>query len=151
MTRHMRVRLARLETQLLKNSAAEIDLKSYEFKLAMMSIVGFHVGKWTPADSLATAMARALEMTVGKLKNAISPDNYDGPNFWLMTLEKLDSLVAARGGRPITEDGSLVLRGPGEDDDRRNGLEVLDELYEEIPKGMKDRHHLLPYLGDYLY
>jgi hypothetical protein len=53
-------------------------------------------------------------------------------------------------GRPITENGSLIIERARQDGDRRNGLEVFDELYGELPEGMKERHQLLPYLADYL-
>jgi hypothetical protein len=48
------------------------------------------------------------DMTAGELKNALSP-NDDNPNIWPMVLEKLHAIVAARGGRPVTENGSLIL------------------------------------------
>jgi len=43
-----------------------------------------------------------------------------------------------------------VFSSPGQDDDRRNGFDVLDELYHEMPEEMKKRHHLLPFLSDYV-
>jgi len=43
----------------------EFDLRSYEYKSALMSIVGFHVGKLIAGESLATAFARALEIAPG--------------------------------------------------------------------------------------
>jgi hypothetical protein len=144
-----RVRLARLEAQWVNSVANQNDLRCYEFKSAVMAIVGFHAGKLTPSESLATAVARALDMAPLELKSAMSPD-YDGPDFWPLLLGKLNAVVAGRGGRPVTENGSLILDRSPQDDGRRNGLEVFDELYGELPEGMKERHHLLPYLADYL-
>jgi hypothetical protein len=68
-------------------------------------------------------------------------------------LEKLNTMVVARGVRPITEDGSVVVDGPRPDDDWRSGLDVLDvldELYQEIPDEIKKSHNLLPFLADYI-
>jgi hypothetical protein len=65
-------------------------------------------------------------------------------------LEKLNAIVTARGGRPVTENGSLILEWSPQDDGPRNGLEVLDELYEGLPEGMKERHRLLPSFADLL-
>jgi hypothetical protein len=56
-----RKRLARLEAQM--GQINEFDLRSYEYKSALISIVGFHVGKLNARESLATAFARALEIT----------------------------------------------------------------------------------------
>jgi hypothetical protein len=58
-------------------------------------------------------------------------------------------MVVARGGRPITESGSLILERPRQDDDRRDGFEVLDELYREIPDEIKKSHSLLPFFANY--
>jgi hypothetical protein len=55
-----------------------------------------------------------------------------------------------RGGRLITENGSLIPEKPGQDDDRRDGFEVLDELYREIPDEIKKPRNLLPFLADYI-
>ncbi len=66
-----------------------------------------------------------------------------------MAIEKLNTIVAARGGRPITQNGSPILERPRQDDDRRDGFEVFDELYQEIPDEMKERRNLLPSLADY--
>ena len=143
-----RKRLERLEAQM--GQINEFDLRSYEYKSALISIVGFHVGKLNARESLATAFARALEITPGEFKKALDRDSYDGPDFWPKTLEKLNSLVVTRGGRPIFENGSLILERPRADDDWRSGLEVLDELFEELPQDIKDRHHLLICFADYL-
>jgi hypothetical protein len=104
-----------------------------------MSIVAFHAGGLTPGDSLATALARALDITAGELKNAMSPNNHNGPDFWPLILEKLNDLSTARGGRPVTENGALIIERSRQDDCRRNGLDVFDELYGELPESMKDR------------
>jgi hypothetical protein len=143
-------RLAGLEARWVNGTANENDLIGYEFTSTLMSIVAFYAGELTPQDSLATALARALDMTAGELKNTLSPNNDDNPNIWPMVLEKLNAIVAARGGRPVTENGSLILERSPQGDGRRNGLEVLDELYAELPEGMKERHRLLPCLADYL-
>jgi hypothetical protein len=142
-----KVRLARLESRWPNSIANQNDLEWYQFKSAAMAIVAFHAGKLTPKDSLATALARVLDMTANELKAALDPNNRDGPDIWPLVLEKLNDLAAARGGRPITENGSLILERARQNDDRRNGLEVLDELYGELPEGMRERHHLSPYLS----
>ncbi len=145
-----KVRLTRLEAQRVNSVANQNDLRWYEFRSTMMSIVAFYAGQLKPGDSLATALARALDITDGELKSALSSNNRDDPNILPMVLEKLNAIVAARGGRPVTENGSLILDRCSKDDGRRNGLEVLDELFDELPDGMKERHHLLPHLADYL-
>ena len=77
-------------------------------------VVAFHAGKLSSEESLATAFARALGMTSHDLKNALRGDNYDGPKVWPLFLEKLNTMVAARGGRPISKNGSPNLeRAPG--------------------------------------
>jgi hypothetical protein len=149
MRRDIRRRLDRLEAQFNKCAANEINPWS-EFRSALMSIVGFHVGGWSAGESPATALARALDMTAPELKSALTPDDPGGPEIWPMILERLNTLVTARGGRPIMENGSLIFDRTREDDGRRNGFDVLDELYEDIPSGLKDRRRLLPYLADYL-
>jgi hypothetical protein len=58
-------------------------------------------------------------------------------------------MVAAGGDRPITENGSPILERPRQDDDRRDGFEALDELYQEIPDELKIRFKLLPSLAYY--
>jgi hypothetical protein len=88
-------------------------------------------------------------MTTREETNAFSPHNQDGPEVWPLMLEKLNELATARGGRPITENGSLILE-PRQGDDRRNGFDVLDELYQEMPEEMKKSHHLRPFLADYI-
>jgi hypothetical protein len=151
MKTHTRARLARLEAEWVNSVANQNDLRWYEFKSAIMAIVAFHVGELAPQDSLATALARALGMTAGELKSALDPNNDDGQDIWPLLLEKLNNLAAARGGRPITENGSLTVERSRQDDDRRNSLDVFDELYGELPEGIKEeRRHLLPYLADYL-
>jgi hypothetical protein len=145
-----RRRLARLEARWINSTANENDLMWYEFKSTVMSIVAVYAGQLKPEASLATALARALDMTAGELKNALSSNNRDDPDIWPRVLEKLNAIVAAHGGRPVTENGSLILERSPQDDGRRNGLEVFDELYERLPEGMKERHHLLPCLADYL-
>lgn len=114
-----------------------------------MAIVGFHAGKLSAGESLATAFARALGMTTRELNKAFSPHNQDGPEVWPLMLEKLNDLAAARGGCPITENGSLILE-PRQGDDQRNGFDVLDELYQEMPEEMKKSYHLRPFLADYI-
>lgn len=127
MKRDIGRRLARLEAKLLKSPAKEVD-QAWEFKFALMQVVAFHIGKLSEGGSIATAFARALGMTDLEFKHAL------GPDFWPLTLEKLNDLVIARGARPIIENGTLILEGPGQGDDRRNGFDVLDELYQEIPE-----------------
>jgi hypothetical protein len=90
---------------------------------------------------------RAPTRQPGRELNAKSAQKQDMPS---RRRGKLNAVVAGRGGRPVTENGSLILERSPQDDWRRNGLEVFDELYEELPEGMKERHHLLPYLADYL-
>jgi hypothetical protein len=149
MKKDMLRRLARLEAKLGKGKAYEVD-KWYGSKVALMSVVAFHAGKMSAKESLATAFARALGMTSYDLNNALRRDNYDGPEVWSLVLEKLNATIAARGGRPITENGSLILERPRQDDDRRDGFEVLDELYQEIPDEIKKSCNLLPFLSDYI-
>jgi hypothetical protein len=144
----LRRRIARLEDKLGKGKAYEVD-KWYEYRLALMSLVAIHAGKLSSEESLATAFARALGMTSYAFNNALRGDNYDGPKIWPLFLEKLNTMVAARGGRPITENGSLVLERR-QDDDRRAVFEVLHELYREIPDEIKKRRDLLPSLADYI-
>lgn len=136
-----RLRLARLEARWV-NSFNENDLIGYEFKSTLMSIVAFYAGKLTPEKSFTTALARALDMTTVELKSALSSNKDDDPIIWPMVLEKLSAIVAAHGGRPLTENGSLSLERSPPDDGRRNGLNVLDELYEALPEGIKERHRL---------
>jgi hypothetical protein len=145
-----RVRLARLEAQSANSLANQDDLRWYEFKSAVMAIVAFHAGNLTSKDSLAAALARALDMTPNELKGALDPNSVDVMDMWPLVLEKLNDLAAARGGGPITKNGSLIIERARPDDHRRNGLEVFDELYGELPEGMKERYQLLPYLADYL-
>jgi hypothetical protein len=135
-----RARLARLEARWV-DSSNENHMIGYEFRSTVMSIVAFYGGELTPKDSLATALARALDMPAGELKNVLSPTN-DDDHIWPMVLEKLNAMVAAHGGRPVTENGSLILERSPRDDGRRDGLEVLDELYEALPEGIKERHRL---------
>ena len=123
-------------------------MKRWGLKLALMAIVAFHVGKLSGGESHATAFARALDMTNDEFKNALNPA-CDGPDFWPLVLERLNTMVAARGGRPITENGSPILERPRQDDDRRDGFEVLDELYQEIPDRIKKSQSLLPFLAEY--
>jgi hypothetical protein len=137
-----KVRLARLESRWPNSIANQNDLEWYQFKSAVMAIVAFHVGELTPEESLATALARALDMTTVELKSALSSNKDDNPNIWRVVLEKLSAIVAAHGGRPLTENRSLSLEGSPPDDRRRNGLYVLDELYEALPEGIKERHRL---------
>jgi hypothetical protein len=144
-----KARLARLEARWVNSTANENDVIGYEFKSIVMSMVAFYAGEWTPGDSLAIALARGLDMTAGELKDALSPNNDDNPNIWPRVLEKLNAIIAARGGHPVTENGSLILeRSP--QGGRRNGLEVLDELYAELPERIKERHRLLPCFADLL-
>jgi hypothetical protein len=137
-----RARLARLEARWAKSGATENDLIGYEFKSTVMSIVAFHAGELRPEDSLATALARAIGITAGELKSAFSSNNRDDLDVWPMILEKLNAIVAAHAGCPVTENGSLILERSPQDNGRRNGLEVLDELYEALPEGIKERHRL---------
>jgi hypothetical protein len=144
----LRRRIDRLEAKLGKSDANKVNTKGLRLKLALMAIVAFHVGKLSGAESHATAFAAALDMTNDEFENALNPA-CDGPDFWPLVLERLNTMVAARGGRPITEDGSLILERPRQDDDRRDGFEVLDELYQEIPDELKIRFKLLPSLAYY--
>ena len=137
-----------LEAKLGMSDADEVKTKRWGFWSALMATVAFHGGKWSGGESQATAFARALDMRNDELKRALSP-GYDGPNLSRLMLEKLNSLVAARGGRPIAENGELILETP-KYDDRHDGFEVLDELYQEIPDELKKRFNLLPSLADYI-
>ena len=135
MKRDIGRRLARLEAKLLKSPAKKVD-EWGGFKWALMAIVAIHSGQMSAGDSFMTALAGGLGMTGLELKDALRSD-HDGPDFWPLTLEKLNDLVIARGARPIIENGSLILEGPGQGgqgDDRRDGFDVLDELYQEIPE-----------------
>jgi len=143
----IRRRIERLEAKLGKSDANEVNTKRWGFWSALMAIVAVHGGKLSGGESQATAFARALDMRNDELKRALSP-GYDGPNLSRLTLEKLNSLVAARGGRPIAENGELILETP-KYDDRHDGFEVLDELYQEIPDQLKKRFKLLPSLAYY--
>ena len=138
-----------LEAKLGMSDANEVNTKWWGYKSALMAVVAFHGGKMSGGESQATAFARALEMTNGELKRALSP-GYDGPDLMRLTVEKLNTMVAARGGRPVTKNGSLNLEAGSPGDDRRDGFEVLDELYEEIPVAVKERLKLLPSLADYI-
>jgi hypothetical protein len=150
MKTRLRARLARLEARWAKSGTTENDLIGSEFKSTVMSIVAFYAGGLRPEDSLATALARAIGITAGQLKSALSSNHRDDPDVWPMILDKLNAMVAAHGGRPVTEYGSLILERSPRDDGRRNGLEVLDELYEALPEGIKERHRLLYCFADCL-
>jgi hypothetical protein len=114
-----------------------------------MAILSFHAGELSAGESFAAALARGLDITGGELKNALTPDNPDPLDLGSLMVEKLNDLSTARGGSPIAENGSLILERSREDDDRCSGLEMLDQLYDEIPDALKERHDLLPRLGDY--
>jgi hypothetical protein len=148
MKRDIGRRLARLEAKLLKSPAKKVD-EWGGFKWALMAIVAIHAGEMSAGDSFMTALAGGLGMAGLELKDALRPD-HDGPDLWTLVLEKLNDLATARGGRPIAENGSPILEGPGEGDDRRNGFDVLDELYQEIPDEIRKRYNLLPFLADYI-
>jgi hypothetical protein len=89
-------------------------------------------------------------MTGEEFKSAFSADHHNAPDVWSMILEKLNTLVVEHGGRLILENGCLNFDRTRDDDDRRNGFSVLDELYEAIPDSLKNRHRLVPCLSDYL-
>lgn len=144
----LRRRIARLEAKLGKGEPYKID-EWYGYRFALMSVVAFHAGKLSSEESLATAFARALDMTPYEF-NALKGDNHLWPKVWPLFLEKLDTMVAARGGRSITQSGSLSLERPHQDDGRRDGFEVFDELYNEIPDEVKKSRNLLPSLADYI-
>ena len=135
-----------LEAILDKRTPKKVDERS-EPELGLQVIVAFHAGKLSGGELLATAFARGLGMTNDELKRAYSPD-YDGPGLSQLTNKKLNSLVATRGGRPIVENDKLIFETP-KDDGSRDGFEVLDELYEEIPEEIKKRRNLPPSLADY--
>jgi hypothetical protein len=143
-------RLARLEAQRSHPGTNTSDSKQFKFKMAVMSIVAFHAGGMTPADSFATALARGLSITARELKSALNPDNDDRLDVWALVLDKLNDLSVSRGCPPIFEDGSFTVEGSRDDHDRRDGLDVLDQLYEEIPEEVRERHRLLPHLAGYL-
>lgn len=145
----IRRRIARLEAKLGMNDANKVNTKGAGFRSAMMATVAFHVGKFSRGESQATAFARALDMTNGELKRALTP-GHDGPDFWPLMLERLNTVIALRGGRAISQNGFLVAEEPSQDDDRRDGFDVLDELYQEIPEDIKTRWNLLPSLADYM-
>lgn len=140
-------RLERLEA-LAKASVNEIDLGRYDLKLAAMAIVSFHSGNLTGQSSQAIAIAETLDMTAAELKQAIGSGN--ASMIWRRTLDVLNDLVVKRGAMPIMEDGEFILTTPGQGDDRRNGFDVVDELYQEIPEDLKEAFRLLPYFADYL-
>jgi hypothetical protein len=129
----IRRRIARLEAKLGMSDANKVNTKWAGFRSAMMATVAFHVGKFSGGESQATAFARALDMTNGELKRALNPA-HDGPDFWPLMLERLNTVIALRGGRAISQNGFLVAEEPSQEDDRRDGFEVLDELYQEIPE-----------------
>jgi hypothetical protein len=124
----IRTRLERLEAQLGTTGPNETDSNGYRYKFALMLLLSFHGGGWTMRDAPVTALARALNLTGRELKSAVNNNN-EGPDFWLIVLEKLDALVATRGGRPLIENDSLSLERPSVGDEWRNGFDVLDELY----------------------
>src|SRR5271167_4282672 len=106
MKKDMLRRLARLEAKLGKSDANEVNTKWWGFRSALMAVVAFHAGKMSGGESQATAFARALDMKNDELKRALSP-GYDGPDLMRLTFEKLNTMVAARGGCPVTKNGSL--------------------------------------------
>jgi hypothetical protein len=139
-------RLARVEAKLAMGPAGKVN-EGGERVWFFETIVAFHAGKLSGGESLATAHARALGLSNDESFSAYSPDR-DGPSISQLTLAKLNSLIGVRGGRPVAENGKLVFETP-EDDGRRDGFVVLDELYEEIPQEIKDRFDLPPHLRDY--
>jgi hypothetical protein len=141
-------RLAKLEARRSHRGANKSDWNHFKFKMAIMSIVAFHVGALTTADSFAMALARGLCITGISLKRALGPDNHDPSDVWALVLDKLNDLLVARGSRAIYEDGFFTVEG-SHDDDRLDGLDVLDQLYDEIPGTVKERSCLLPCLAAY--
>jgi hypothetical protein len=99
MKTYIRRRLARLEGRRVNSGPNESDLRRFKFKSTIMSIVAFHAGEWAPGDSLATALARGLDITAVELKNALKPNSCDRRDIWVLVLEKLNDLIVARGGR----------------------------------------------------
>jgi hypothetical protein len=114
-----------------------------------MEIVAFHAGKRSMESSFEAALACGLDMTVEELKNAHRSD-FEGPDLSGLLFNKLNDLVTARGGHPIMENGSLVLERPEQDDARRTGFGVLDELYQELPEELKYSQYLIPPLSCYV-
>lgn len=149
MKTHIKARIARLEAQRSNRIADKNDSKQFQFKMAVMSVVAFHAGELTFGDSFASALARGLSITSLELKNALKSNNCDRLNVWALVLEKLNDLSVLRGGLPIIEDRSLIFRESQENDDRADSLEMLDQLYDEIPNDLKERHRLLPHLVNY--
>jgi hypothetical protein len=139
MKRDIRRRLARLEAKLLQ-SAAYTDLVSRDYQSAEMAIVAFYAGKLAPGESIETGLNRALNIPADE---SVKPD-YEGPELWPLVLEKLDSIVACRVGRP------LIHEGPGADDDQRRRYYVLDDLYEEMPEERKNPNRIPRYFADFL-
>jgi hypothetical protein len=67
--------------------------KWWEFRSALMTIIAFHVRKLSGGELLATAFARALDMT--SYEQRLTRHNHDGPGVWPLVLEKLNTMVAA--------------------------------------------------------
>jgi hypothetical protein len=141
-------RLAKLEARRFHRGANHSDSIQSNFKLAVMLIVSFHVGVLTTEDSFATALARGLCISGISLKSALGPDNHNRSDVWALVLDKLNDLLVARGCRPIFDDGTFTVEG-SRDDDRLDGLDVLDQLYDEIPGTVKERYCILPCLAAY--
>ena len=75
----------------------------WEFRSALMAVIAFHVGKLSGGIA-CDRLCRALDMP--SYEQRPQRHNHDGPEVWPLVLEKLNTRVAARGGRPIAENGS---------------------------------------------
>jgi hypothetical protein len=136
----LRKRLDRLEAQ------TKADTKNYDIVGAVMAIVSFHSGKLSARAWPSMEIIESLEMTSNE--QAIDPD--DVRTIWRRTREKLNDLIASRGGTLISEGDEFILRTLRDGDDRRSSFAAVDELYQEIPADLKEKFELLPYLADYL-
>jgi hypothetical protein len=141
MRRGLRARIELLEGRAAKVPAGHHDMNEYRRKTALMAIVAAHVGKWGERDSPAEAYARALGISAAELKRALDPDAHDDAGIWDKTLSLLEDLVAQRGGRRQDI--------PTEEDSRRDGFEVLRDLYDKVPQRLKGQMKLFPLLVDY--
>jgi hypothetical protein len=140
-------RLEQLEAQSIRTDAAQNDLGRYDLQVAFMMIVALNAVEWTEQDCPATAISRAFGMTPSRLKSAF---NGDDPDIWRLTLEKLSTLVAERGERPIIENCNSMNELPTAVDVLRKSRDVLERLYADVPYELKCRHHMLPFLMDSL-
>jgi hypothetical protein len=107
-------RLARLEDN-DKQGAGMPDPADLETKKVLIAIVAFHVGGWSNGAALATAWARALEISAQELKRQLSLSPGD---LWAKTVAHLETLAGAEWWKNAAR---------------------LDELYAAIPPELNMR------------